>query len=196
VLIVNGSAGADQSEMHPEWLAHITHDFAHRGWIAASIVWPGYGRSTGSFMNEAGDCLRPNASLFLNAHGDERAAALKTLRTRTDVNPSVTLGLGISIGGASMLDLAGRTDRPLTAVINISGGVYHYTTVGLADSNCSHFQDDLVRDFTEFGRDNQTPTLWFYAANDPYFGPDLAQRLLAGYRLGGGAVDYVAVPPF
>ncbi|TIX86651.1 hypothetical protein BSK43_027070 [Rhizobium sp. P44RR-XXIV] len=196
VLIVNGSAGANPSEMHPEWLAHIAHDFAHRGWIAASVVWPGYGRSTGTFMNKAGNCSRPDVSMFLNAHGDELAAALKTLRTRSDVDPSVTLGLGISIGGASMLDLAGRTDRPLTAVINISGGVYHYTTVGVADPNCSLFQDDLVRDFTGFGRNNPTPTLWFYAANDPYFGPDLAQRLLAGYRSGGGNVDFVGLPPF
>lgn len=196
VLIVNGSAGASPSDMHPDWMAQMAHDFAHRGWIAASIVWPGYGGSTGAFMNEAGDCSKPNISMFLNAHGDELAAALARLHTRTDVDPSVTLGVGVSIGGASMLDLAGRSNRPLTAVVNISGGVYHYAKVGVPASDCSLFQADLVRNFTDFGRNNPTPTLWLYAANDPYFGPDLAQRLLAGYRLEGGRVDFVGLPPF
>lgn len=51
-LIVNGSAATSPSAAHADWLAHIAHDFAHRGWLAASIVWPGYGRSTGNFMNE------------------------------------------------------------------------------------------------------------------------------------------------
>ncbi|PWC91357.1 hypothetical protein TSH100_00205 [Azospirillum sp. TSH100] len=196
VLIVNGSAGASPSEMHPDWLAQMAHDFAHRGWIAASVVWPGYGRSTGTFMNKAGDCAQPNVSLFLDAHGDELAAALAALRNRSDVDPSTTLGVGVSIGGASMLDLAGRKDRPLTAAVNISGGVYHYTKVGVAESNCSLYQDDLVRNFSGFGRDNPTPTLWIYAANDPYFGPDLAQRLLSGYRSEGGNVEFVGLPPF
>ncbi|EGH45076.1 hypothetical protein PSYPI_23102, partial [Pseudomonas syringae pv. pisi str. 1704B] len=60
-LIINGSA-AQPSSVHADWLPHIAHDFAHRGWLAASIVWPGYGRSTGRFMDEAGNCTNPDVA--------------------------------------------------------------------------------------------------------------------------------------
>ena len=195
-LIVNGSAPASLSDVHAEWLAHIAHDFAHRGWLAASIVWPGYGRSTGRFRDEAGTCAEPNVSRFLDDHGKELGAALATLRERPDVDPSLALGVGISIGGASMLDLAAQPGRPLAAVINISGGVYHYTHVGSPEPNCSLYQTDLVRNFTKFGKDNPTPTLWIYAENDPLFSPDLVARMVSGYRSEGGDADFVLLPPF
>lgn len=194
-LIVNGSA-TSPSAPRADWLAHIAHDFAHRGWLAASIVWPGYGHSTGTFANNAGNCVTPDVAQFLDAHGNELAAALVALRKRPDVDPSVALGIGISIGGASMLNLAAHVDRPLTAVINVSGGVYHYTKVGNADPECPLYQDDLIRNITKFGTGNPTPTLWLYAANDPFFGPDLAKRMVTGYRSQGGQADFVLLPPF
>ena len=195
-LIVNGSAATSPSAAHADWLAHIAHDFAHRGWLAASIVWPGYGGSTGNFMNEGGTCTNPNVARFLDAHGRELGAALAAVRERPDVDPSLAVGVGISIGGASMLDLAGQPSHPLTAVINISGGVYHYTNVGSADSNCSLYQTDLVRNLTKFGKDNPTPTLWIYAENDPFFSPDLVGRMITGYRSGGGNAELALLPRF
>jgi len=194
-LIVNGSA-TSPSAMHPEWLAHMAHDFAHRGWLAASVVWPGYGNSTGKFMSRAGTCTDPNVAMFLDTHGNELAAALTALRKRPDVDRSVVLGVGISIGGASILDLAARPERPLTAAINISGGVYHYDRVGVPTPGCALFNADLVRNMARFGKDNPTPTLWLYAANDRYFGPDLARRMVAAYRSRGGQADFVALPRF
>lgn len=193
-LIVNGSAGASPSSVRADWLSHIAHDFAHRGWLAASVVWPGYGRSTGHFIEGGGDCAHPTVDRFLDARGKELGAALTALRKRPDVDPSTALGVGVSIGGAAMMDLAAQPGRPLTAVIRFSGGVYHYTQVGSPDE-CPLFQVDLVRNFTRFGKDNPTPTLWMYAANDPYFGPDLVAQMFAGYRSQGGNPDYVALPP-
>jgi len=38
--------------------------------------------------------------------------------------------------------------------------------------------------------------LWVYAANDHFFGPDLAQQFRAAFAAGGGIVDFVAAPAF
>jgi len=195
-LIVNGSAGQSPSAMHADWLAHLAHDFAHRGWIAASVVWPGYGRSTGTFEGKAGTCAAPHVITFLDARANELGAALAALRTRADVDPQTTLGLGVSIGGAAMLALSARPDRPLSAVINMSGGVYHYQQVGVAESNCALYQQDLVENMANFGRKNPTPTLWLYADNDPFFGPAFAQRMWSAYQSTGGQAAFVALPAF
>ena len=193
-LIVNGSAGKAPSAMHADWLAHLAHDFAHRGWLAASVVWPGYGRSTGSFAGKGGTCAAPHVITFLDVRADELGAALEALRKRPDVDRRTSLGIGVSIGGASMLALSARSGRPLSAVINISGGVYRYREVGVAEPDCALYQQDLVENMANFGRKNPTPTLWLYADNDPFFGPAFAQRMVRAYQSTGGQADFVALP--
>lgn len=195
-LITNGSAADDPKSVRADWLANLAHDFAHRGWLAASIVWPGYGRSSGNFMDEAGTCTAPDVGRFLDAHAIELSGALRALRERSDVDPTVALGIGFSIGGAAMLDLASQAARPLTAVINISGGVYHYSKPGRPMESCEAYQDDLVLNFRIFGRANPTPTLWLYSHNDPFFGPHLASTMVSNYRSEGGQADFFMLPDF
>jgi dienelactone hydrolase len=197
-LIVNGSNGKlEPSDMHADWLSHLAHDFAHRGWLAASVVWRGYGNSTGAVQDEAGTCKAPDVAHYFDAHADDLGQVLNALHSRPDVDPATTLGVGFSIGGASMLDLAARADHPLTAVVNISGGVYHHNaTPGVRASGCDLFDADLVRTMNGFGKTSRVPTLWLYAENDPFFGPKLMERMLVAYRSGGGIADSVLLPPF
>ena len=193
-LIVNGSWSKPR-ELHASDLAQFAHDFAHRGWLGASVMWRGYGTSSGVDQWEAGTCTAPGTGRFLDAHADDLAAALATLRARRDVDPAIALGVGVSIGGASMLDLAARSDRPLTAVINISGGIYLDAKPFHPDPRCGPFETDLVREFSSFGAAG-VPTLWLYAKNDPWFRPQLVGRMLDAYRAGGGKVDFNMFPPF
>ena len=39
------------------------------------------------------------------------------------------------------------------------------------------------------------PTLWLYAQNDSYFGPDLSRRMADAFRAAGGPADYRLLPP-
>ncbi|GGF00697.1 hypothetical protein GCM10011611_02860 [Aliidongia dinghuensis] len=192
-LIVNGSSKEPRS-LHAEGLAHLAHDFAHRGWLAAAIAWRGYGGSSGTVQNEAGTCIRPEVARFLDAHADDLEAALISLRTRPDVDRNVALGLGVSIGGVSMLDLAARPDRPLTAVVNVSGGLYHDARQFEQNPACGPFEADLAGEVSSFGA-ARVPTLWLYAENDPWFRPELVGRMLDGYRGSGGKADFTMFPP-
>ncbi|KGK92403.1 signal peptide protein [Pseudomonas syringae pv. tomato] len=192
-LIINGTSRDGPSAARADWLAGMAHDYAHRGWLAASIIWPGYGYSSGSFVDNGGDCVAPKVADFLGAHGSELAAALAALRQRSDIDPSLALGVGVSIGGVSMLNLGAQSGHPLAAIINISGGVAH-STHWVDAPNCSLFQSDLVQTVARFGAENPTPTLWIYAQNDHHFGPDLVSRMIAGYRSQGGKADLVMLP--
>ncbi|AOB32129.1 hypothetical protein AKI39_17515 [Bordetella sp. H567] len=193
-LIVNGASRHPRS-MHADDLANLAHDFAHRGWLAASIVWRGYGHSSGVVQDEAGTCTRPDVARYLDARADDLAAALASLRTRPDVDNTTVLGVGTSVGGVSMLDLAARPDRPLTAVINLSGGLYHDARPFAPNPACGPFETALVRQVSAFGA-AAVPTLWIYARNDPWFRPELVERMLQGYRAGGGKADFAMLPPF
>lgn len=193
-MIVNG-AFPDPRDSHPAGLAHLAHDFAHRGWLAAVVTWRGYGNSTGTVQNDSGTCTAPDPARFIDAHAADLSAALSSLQARPDVDPAITLGLGISIGGASMLDLAAKTGHPLTAVINISGGVWHDAKPFEPNPACGPFEDELLRSVGRWGS-AAIPTLWLYALNDPWFQPVLVRRMASTYRQGGGTVDLRMLPPF
>lgn len=193
-LIVNG-AFPNPKDSHPAGLAHLAHDFAHRGWLAAVITWRGYGTSTGTVQNDAGTCTAPDPARFIDAHAADLAAAVSSLQARPDVDSAITLGLGISIGGASMLDLAAAPGHPLTAVIDISGGVWHRAKPFEPNPACGPFEDELVRSVSRWGR-AAIPALWLHALNDPWFQPVLVRRMAAAYRQGGCTVDLRMLPPF
>ena len=193
-LIANGALRRPE-EARADALAHLAHDFAHRGWLAAVVVWRGYGTSTGTIQSDMGTCSTPRLGRYLDAHAADLAAALDTLRARPDVDPAVVLGLGFSIGGMSMLDLAARPDHPLTAVVNISGGVWHNAKPYAPHPDCGPFEAELVRTVGTWGG-AKVPALWLYALNDPWFQPTLVRRMEAAYRQGGGRVDLTMLPPF
>lgn len=109
------------------------------------ITWRGYSHSTGTVQSNAGTCTAPDPARFIDAYATDLAAALSSLQERADLDPTVTLGLGISIGGMSMLDLAAETGHRLTAVINISGGVWPDAKPFEPDPAYGRFEDELVR---------------------------------------------------
>ena len=55
---------------------------------------------------------------------------------------------------------------------------------------------ELVAAFRVFGARSRIPMLWVYAANDHFFGPDLAKELDATFTGAGGKVTFIAAPAF
>jgi hypothetical protein len=56
--------------------------------------------------------------------------------------------------------------------------------------------DKLVAAFRVFGARSRIPMLWVYAANDHFFGPDLAKEIDAAFSGAGGNATFVAAPAF
>jgi pimeloyl-ACP methyl ester carboxylesterase len=203
-LIAQGSSAPafGPRDLHATGLRTWAHDFAHRGWVAAVVLWRGYGRSTGEISDDSGNCEVPRVGRYLNDHADDLQAAIEALATRPEVDPSRgAIIMGLSIGGASALALAGRKAAlPIRAVINVSGGLYYDAQPFRPNPACDMFYNDLVIEMARYGgaaaASERVPTLWLYSANDPWFSPALAGRMLTAYRNAGGRAELTMFPPF
>ena len=76
----------------------------------------------------------------------------------------------------------------VVGVVNFAGGRGSTGPDEVRDAN------NLVDSFLTYGKTFRVPTIWLYAENDLYFGPELAQRFLAAFKSGGARVNFVALP--
>jgi dienelactone hydrolase len=166
------------------------HDFAHRGWLAVSVLRRGFGRSEGP-ETRSGGCDHQNFRDYFTYNADDLMAALEVVARRPDADAARVLGIGVSAGGGSVIALAARQPKGLVAVVNVSGGLHLKRRNG---DSCD-FADSLTDAFGFFGRQNRTPTLWLYAENDNLFGADLVRRMHAAYVAGGGVAELKIFPP-
>jgi len=95
-----------------------------------------------------------------------------------------------------MMALAARNKPPLSAVVNVSGGLGP-SQLGpfRADPSCDAYTADMVWNFARFGSTARMPTLWLYAENDSFFRPGLVSRMRAAFRGSGGTAKLVMLPP-
>src|SRR5262249_48943084 len=75
------------------------------------------------------------------------------------------------------------------AVIDFAGGN------GSASPGVNCSETRLLSTVAGFGAKAQVPTLWGFAENDHYFGPDLAKRMAPAWRRAGGQAGPHRVPP-
>jgi hypothetical protein len=98
------------------------------------------------------------------------------------------IAVGVSAGGFASLALAADPPQGLAAAINFAGGRGSRADNEVCD------EDALVRAFAAFGKTSRIPTLWIYAQNDKYFGPELVRRMHAAFSGAGGRAQFVDFP--
>jgi dienelactone hydrolase len=165
-------------------------EFAKRGCVAVAVLRRGYGTSPGGWAESYGPC---NSADYASA-GRRGAADIKNailfLEKRGDVEPAKVLAVGVSAGGFATVALTADPPPGLVAAISFAGG----RGSSGPDTVCS--SEALVEAFRQYGARSRTPMLWVYAQNDHFFGPALAQRLLAAFNGAGGQADFVHAPVF
>jgi pimeloyl-ACP methyl ester carboxylesterase len=164
-------------------------DFAHRGWLAVSVVRRGFGLSDPPQVPEV-DCIHQEFTRNFEGGADDLAAALSAIQHRGDADPRRAIAVGVSAGGAAALALAARRPAGLVGVVNVSGGL-HLRRNGRA---CG-FEPGLISAFADMGARARVPTLWLYADNDSLFAPALVRALHAAYTPSGGAAELIELAP-
>ena len=197
VLISHGTSSEwnDRKDVHAAQYQAQAVAFARRGWAVVTVVRPGFGHSTGPFLEDVGPCDNRDFVAAGNRMGDEVLSILRALRQQNPAwaDNSRVLLLGQSGGGmASLAAIAGKsTSGPILGVVNFAGGdgapIY---------GNYFCQPESLVKAMAAFGAGTKIPSLWIYAANDTKFPPQLAQAMFAAYKTDGAPATLVAAPAF
>jgi len=150
----------------------------------------GYGDSGGQYAESSGPCGRRDYLRAASQSAGDLRAAIEAMRSRTDVSTNGMIAVGVSAGGFASLALTADSPPGLAAAINFAGGRGSRADNDVCD------EDALVRAFATLGRTSRIPTLWIYAQNDKFFGPELVRRMHTAFTGAGGRAQFIDVPPF
>ncbi len=165
-------------------------EFARRGYVTAVVMRRGYGKSNAAWFETYGRCNSPDyISAGFNTAKDI-AAAVRALKARISFDHNRVLVVGQSAGGFGSVALAAANPPGLVATINFAGGRGSLRSGQVCGGN------KLVQAFGHFGRTARAPSLWVYAQNDQYFGPELSRMFHRTYTSAGGSADFVMTGPF
>ncbi|HVJ56116.1 MAG TPA: alpha/beta hydrolase [Aliidongia sp.] len=178
----------DDSLVSPTRFSAVAIDFARRGWAAVVVMRRGYGRSGGSVVENSGPCNDPDYLQAADRSADDVTSVLQALRRVDWVDPDRVLLVGQSTGGMAVLATAARSPPGVVGILNFAGGRGSRGP----DDVCR--PDLLVAAMGGFGRTTKIPSLWIYAENDHYFGPELARSMFRDYAAHGAPAEFFAAP--
>ena len=108
-VITHGQAreAEDRERVAARNYLRTAREFARRGWLAVAVVRRGFGRSEGKQFYALRGCRNGEFTPVLDDQADDIEAAVKALGRRSDADISQVIALGVSVGGATVLNLGG-----------------------------------------------------------------------------------------
>ena len=192
-LLTHGTPreASERPGMSPWQLLPQAREFARRGWTAVIVLRRGYGESGGDFVEDARACSNhPDYHHSGKESAKDLRESIAYLSKLPEVDPSRIISVGISAGGFATVALTADPPPGLVAAISFAGG----RGSRKPDEVCN--PDELIRAFRSFGEKSHTPMLWVYAANDHFFGPQIAESFYEAFTGAGGKVTFIHAAPF
>lgn len=202
LVYAHGRAGTPQersalSEVVPRqfmsfWIA--------RGFAVVAPARPGYGKTGGNdreipghSWDWSGNCSgAPDPERVASAASAAIRAAIDWTRAQPWAVGAKLVVAGNSVGGLTAVALSAANPPSVVAYINFAGGV-----AGNPDrSPGKSCAPEKVREsFAAYGKTARAPSLWLYAPNDKYWGPDVPRQWHAAFVASGSAAEFFATPP-
>ena len=181
--------GVSRAQLH-YWLA--------RGNAVVSPIRPGYGatggpdgENNGAHFNLGRCTTTPDYRRAANAAVRSVDATVAWLHTQPWADVHHVLLVGQSMGGLASVAAGARPAEGVVGYINFAGGGGGSPTLSPGHS-CD--PDQLTSLYGEFGRSTTVPSLWVYAMNDQYFGPDAPVAWHESFARGGSRTTFVHAP--
>ncbi len=166
--------------------------FAEHGFIVVVAQRPGFGESDGPYLEPSGPCSNRDYVRDGRQTAAVESAIVRTASRLPGVDPTKIIVVGQSAGGFGAIALADDPPPGVVGIISFAGG-----RGGDDHEHICSGADRLAQAAGTFGRANQVPQLWLYAANDHFFPPSVAHMLFDAYQAGSKpTVRFVDLPPF
>ncbi|MCY1167519.1 MAG: dipeptidyl aminopeptidase [Pseudomonadota bacterium] len=193
------AARADRAKLqYPVLVGHANY-WLRKGVAVLAPVRPGYGETGGadredSFSRWSGNTCTSNPDFMTVARNARQVVvAVHAWSVQQPwVRKDRILLEGQSVGGlttvaASVLNLPG-----VIADVNFAGGAGGYPDVSPGKS-CK--PENLTSTYAELGKEAKIPSLWFYAENDQYWGPEAPRQWHEAFKAGGSDTQFVQTGP-
>jgi dienelactone hydrolase len=193
VVINHGSDDATREAVSMPIFYWLSKWFVDRGYVVLLPQRRGHGATGGEFVEGRDRCSNPDHYGAGAAAADDIAGALRFMGEQPFIDPGQTIVVGVSSGGWASLALAARNPPGVRLVVNFSGGRGGHA-YGRPNAICG--SQRLIEAAGAFGHVARIPTLWFYANNDSYFGPELATSMANAWQDQGGRADLRLMPDY
>jgi dienelactone hydrolase len=195
VIFSHGRAGeaSERARLSRPIGQQIAAYWLSKGFAVVAPIRPGYGPSGGFDAEDHGQCT-PGADLGRTASGAATAilAAVNWVRQQPWARGDRILLQGQSVGGLGTVAAAARNPPGVIGYINFAGG-----TGGNPKQSpgVSCHPEILTSLYGQFGSSTRIPGIWFYAANDEYWGPQAPRLWGQAYDGAGGHATLVYTGP-
>lgn len=193
VVINHGTDEATRLAVSMPVYYWLSRWFVERGYAVLLPQRRGHGSTGGPLAEGIGSCDAPDHFASGLAAARDLAAAISYIKTQPFIDSADIIAAGISSGGWASLALDSLDAPPIKGVINFAGGRGGHA-YGHANEVCD--EGKLVQAAALYARTAHAPTIWFYAKNDSYFGPQVAERLAAAWSGAGGTVEVDILAPY
>ncbi|MGZ5903094.1 MAG: alpha/beta hydrolase family protein [Reyranella sp.] len=197
LVVINHGSPAESSarpQMSRQRYSALSSWFVAHGYVVAVPLRRGYGETGGAWAEDYGPCNNPDyAGAGLQTAADIKAA-IDFMRTQPFVVPDHTIVVGQSAGGWGTIALSSLNPPGVSGMIDFAGGRGGHQRMSTGGTgNCA--TSALVQAAAKYGATARVPMLWIYAANDTFFEPGLARRMVDAYNGAGGHATLQAVGP-
>lgn len=193
VVINHGSDESTREAVAMPVFYWLSKWFVDRGYVVLLPQRRGHGATGGESAEGRDTCANPDHHGAGLAAADDIEAGLLYMARQPFVDGSQIVVAGVSTGGWAALALASRNPPGVQLVVNFAGGRGGHA-YGRPHAVCA--PDRLIESARAYGSRAQVPTLWIYAANDSYFGPDLATALASAWSDNGGRAELHVLPAY
>lgn len=201
VIYLHGRAGTDARRAELDYPIPVGHGnyWLRKGVAVVAPVRPGYGQTGGPDVENSGSRWKGNTCVadpdFTRAATNARRTALATYQwalRQPWVRKDRILIEGQSVGGMTAVATAALNLPGVVGIVNFAGGGGGYPEVSPGKS-CK--PGNLTETYRQFGRQARRPSLWLYAQNDQYWGPDMPRAWHQAYKAGGSDAVLIQTGP-
>lgn len=201
VIFSHGRAGSRVDRARLQYPMPVGHGnyWLRKGVAVIAPVRPGYGETGGadredSHSNWQGATCLGNPD-FTHTSGNARqtlVAAYEWALRQPWVRRDRILLEGQSVGGMTTVAAAALNLPGVVGTVNFAGGSGGYPEVSPGKS-CR--PENLRATYEAYGRQASGPSLWLYAENDQYWGPEVPKAWFQAYKRGGSDAELVHTGP-